>query len=323
MSSLFRKISFSLGPWVKDFTIQLPDFSRESVSKLEKLSSLDWTEHHIWSVEDLELFQHLGIVVSVKLRERHSPDIFIDEIIEDEPAESQVKVQRILPKSKSNAKLKKVKTSNLLKPASVKNNNGRKRKGNSVNVKVIKNYDGFKCSVTVKKCRVMLKKEKFADNDSTCNVSVSSLENLSEIEKTDVTMRRQAELIGKNLLEDPVMLVENPLYDGMENVENTKTDIIESEDHVIEEILDIIKTNDIKKNTNIFKEEIKDNDEKEADREPDEEESDHDQIQKAIILEQDFSDDEDSKQEDCLSYTALHNTRDTILKELGLSDDEN
>ena len=90
-----------------------------------------------------------------------------------------------------------------------------------------------------------------------------------------------------------------------------------------EEILDIIKTNDIKKNTNIFKEEIKDNDEKEVDREPDEEESDHDQIQKAIILEQDFSDDEDSKQEDCLSYTALHNTRDTILKELGLSDDEN
>ena len=139
MSSLFRKISFSLGPWVKDFTIQLPDFSRESVSKLEKLSSLNWTEHHIWSVEDLELFQHLGIVVSVKLRERHSPDIFIDEIIEDEPAESQVKVQRILPKSKSNAKLKKVKTSNLLKPASVKNNNGRRRKGNSVNVKVIKN----------------------------------------------------------------------------------------------------------------------------------------------------------------------------------------
>ena len=94
------------------------------MGNLVKLSNLDWTEHQAWSVEDLELFQHLGIVVSVKLRDSQDPDIVIDEVIEDDPdpAEPAIQVQRI-PKQMC----KSVKATNLLKPVSVKNNNSRNR----------------------------------------------------------------------------------------------------------------------------------------------------------------------------------------------------
>ena len=324
MSSLFRKISYSLGPCVKPFAIQLPDFSQESVRNLVKLSNLDWTEHQVWSVEDLELFQQLGIVVSVKLRER--PDIVIDEIIEDDPAEPRI------PKFKGNPKLKRVKTAELLKPASAKNNNSRKRKRKSVdvsprNIDRTQTCDVYSSSVTVKNCKVMLKKEKFANLDPSCSVLLSTIEKFIESVKTDVTKQTQArsELMRKNVPRDPVMLVENPLYDNpMENHETEK------DDQVIEEILSIIKTNNLKnsenciKSTNILrKEEIQMDYEEEEEEEadcPDEEE--RDQIRRTLILDQDFSDEEGSDEEDYLDSTALHNTRDIILKELGLSDDD-
>ena len=349
---MFREISFSLGPCVNEFTIQLPDFSIESVRNLVKLSNLDWTEHHAWSVEDLELFQHLGIVVSVKLKDSPDPDIVIDEVIEDDPdpAVPAIQVPRI-PKQKC----KNVRAANLLKPVSVKNNNSRKRKRKSAdakrvicrNVNMKQTYDGL-----IKKCQVMLKNEKFTNIDSTPSVSTLSMENFIEREKTGQT---------KNVPKTPVIMVENPLYDNrMETNQysvskslkiNTKTDGFESEEeeknYVIEEILSIIKTTDIKNNEqenyikrkNVLKKEEND-DEKEVeqrnevdgDEEEDEEEDEEDdeeddeeeyhQIQKTLILEQDFSDDEGSDVEDYLDNTALHNERDTLLKELGLSDDE-
>ena len=330
MSSLFRKISLSLGPCVNQFTIQLPDFSQESVSNLVKLSNLDWTEHQVWSGEDLELFQSLGIVVSVKLRSSPDPDILIDEIIEDDP------VEPVLPKPKGNAKLKSVKKANLLKPASVKNNNSRsrKRKMKSVDVNVVsprnvdmrQTYDGYNCSLTVKKCKVMLKKETFANIDPRSSVTVSSLEKLErESERTDVTrpLPAKSEVIRKSVPKAPVMLVENPLYDnGMEDYQtNTKTDSFETdpeEDHVIDEIVSLIKTNDLNKRIEKVEEQLKEVDRE--DHSTDEEEEF--EIQKTLILDQDFSDDEGSDDEDYLGYTALHNKRDTILKELGLSDDD-
>ena len=339
MSSLFRKISISLGPCINEFTIQLPDFSQESVNNLVKLSNLDWTEHHVWSGEDLELFQSLGIVVSVKLRD--SPDILIDEIIEDDPAEP------VVPRPKRNAKLKSVKTANLLKPASVKNNNSRsrKRKLNSVDVDVISprniqtkhTYDGYNCSPTVKKCKVMLKKETFANIDPSFSVTVSSLERRErESDTPHVTkpIPAKSERGRKNLAVAPVMLVENPLYDNGEEDNQTNIEInsfeTEQEDRIIDKIVSIIKTNDLIKGIkSLKKEEIENSDEKEkkqlkeADREEHSTDKEEEyEIQKTLILDQDFSDDEGSDHEDYLGSSALHNTRDTILKELGLSDDD-
>ena len=304
-----------------------------------KLSNLDWTEHQAWSVEDLELFQHLGIVVSVKLRDSPDPDIVIDEVIEDDPdsGEPAIQVPRI-PKKKC----KSVRAANLLNPVSVKNNNSRKRKMKSAdgkgvscrNVNMKQTYDGL-----IKKCQVILKKEKFKNIDSTSSVSTLSMENFIEREKTGQT---------KNVPKTPVIMVENPLYDhrletNQDSVSkspkiNTKREGFESgeeENHVIEEILSIIKTTDIRNNEqenyikrkNILKKE-KNDDEKEVeqrnevDGDEEEDEEEYHQIQKTLILEQDFSDDEGSDDEDYLDNTALHNERDTLLKELGLSDDE-
>ena len=333
---MFKEISYSLAPCVNEFTLQLPDFSKESVESLVKLSNLNWTEHQAWNVEDLELFQHLGILVRVKLRE--SPDIVIDEIIEDDPEEPVLQVQRKLkPKCKS------LRTANLVKPASNQNNNSRKRKGKSVDGKVVsprntnmkQTCDG---GITIKKCKVMLKNEKFTNICPSSYASIVSMDNVIEGEKTDET---------KNIPNTPVVMVENPLYDirmetnkdrVLESLTNTGTDSFEGEkeDNVIEEIVTLIKTNDIKNNEqencikreSIFKTEENDEEKEEQTKEvdsegdsPDEEEEYH-QIQRTLIQEQDLSDDEGSDDEDHLDYTALHNTRDTILKELGLSDDE-
>ena len=76
--------------------IHLPDFSEQSVRSLKKLSDSAWTDCQLWSVEDLTLFQHLGIGVSVSQGEYggSSPDILIDDIIEDDPAQSSQPAKR-------------------------------------------------------------------------------------------------------------------------------------------------------------------------------------------------------------------------------------
>ena len=76
--------------------IHLPDFSEQSVRSLKKLSDSAWTDGQLWSVEDLTLFQHLGIGVSVSQGEYggSSPDILIDDIIEDDPAQSSQPAKR-------------------------------------------------------------------------------------------------------------------------------------------------------------------------------------------------------------------------------------
>ena len=152
-----------------------------------------------------------------------------------------------------------------------------------------------------------------------------------ETEKRGLTKTKQAEsklqkLQRKTSPKAPVILVENPLYDDDDGSFES-----DEGDQVIEKILSIIKTNDKRKceKEGIKREEIdaeKEEDQrKEALREgqSSEEEEECDQIQKKLIQAQDFSDDEGSdEEEEYLDYNALHRTRDSILKELGLSDDD-
>ena len=292
ISSILRSIFSSVGPWLQDYTILLPDFNQQSVSSLKKLSSLDWTDSQLWNKEDVELFQLLGIKVTIGRMEyeESNSDIIIDEMIEPDLPEI-----KLLSKRKDNKRV----VERALR-RNTKRLDRRRRDHSGAKAEAHQSSpdrDFGSDNISLKKSRVTLKSPS------------RSSENLKH-QTIPETSQERTKTCNKNVKSrpsiSPVVLVENQLdVDEEKKMLETKGEdetIFVSESNVRLEGPELIQQ---QADTENFTE------------------NDLDQIQRTLLQQQEFSDDEETEEEkDTLDFSALYKARDNIRRELGLSDDE-
>lgn len=307
ISSLLRSIFSSVGPCLQDYTILLPDFSQQSVSSLKKLSSLDWTDFELWNKEDVELFQLLGIDLTIGTMEyeESNSDIIMDEIIEPDPYP--MTENKLLPKRKDMKRAVERALKRNTKRLDKRRRDHSEEKGETHQSSSSRDFGSD--NISLKKRRVTLK-------------SPSRLSENFNHQTIPEAPQDKTRTCNRNVKSRPSVLVENHLDVGEEEK------MIEAKGEEMSNYVNPTKRKENVKDETIFVSESNVRLEgpeliqQQADTD-NFSENDLDQIQRTLLQQQEFSDDEETEEdEDTLDFSALYKARDNLRRELGLSDDE-